>query len=506
MDLAPVPGFMATRRQRLDATTWLDQLAQARTAGARLCALWASDARATEGLYRVCVVLQQGRTLDWLELALPAGGPLDYPDVSGLFPAAGRMQRAACDLLGVRAAAGDPRPWLRHVWPQTLFPLRADAAGEAGESPTGPYPFVTVAGDGVHEIPVGPVHAGIIEPGHFRFSVVGEKVLRLEERLGYVHKGIEKRFESFPAAEGQRLAARVSGDSAVGFSWAYCMALEALCGTQPTPRALHLRALALERERLANHLGDLGALGNDAGFAFGLSQFGHLKECLLRTNTEIYGHRYPMDEVVPGGVVHDLSSAGVGRVLEELDAIESQLTQLDAIYAAHAGLQDRFVGAGRVRPELAARLGLTGLAGRASGQAFDLRCDCPAPPYDRLEVRKVIRDEGDVAARVAVRFEETRVAIELCRRLLRDLPVGDIRVPLPAPRTDRPGLGLIEGWRGPLLVALEVGSDGRIARCRPQDPSWHNWPVLEHAIIDNIVPDFPLINKSFNLSYSGHDL
>ncbi|MGB5147174.1 MAG: NADH-quinone oxidoreductase subunit C [Porticoccaceae bacterium] len=509
LELASVPGFTAVRRQRLDAEAWLDQLTQARAAGARLGALWASDARAIEGAYRVCVVLQEGRTLDWLELLLPAEGPLDYPDISGLFPAAGRMQRAAYDLLGVRATAGDQRPWLRHTWPQGLFPLRADApgdtAGDVGES-GGPYPFVSVAGDGVHEIPVGPVHAGIIEPGHFRFSVVGEKVLRLEERLGYTHKGIEKRFERFHASEGQRLAARVSGDSAVGFSWAYCMALEALCGTQPPPRALYLRALALERERLANHLGDLGALGNDAGFAFGLSQFGHLKECLLRTNADIYGCRYPMDEVVPGGVMHDLSSAAVARVLADLDALAAQLAQLDAIYTDHPGLQDRFVGAGKVAPELAARLGLIGLAGRASGQAFDLRCDCPAPPYDRLEVRKITRDEGDVAARVMVRFEETRVAIELCRQLLRDLPSGDIRGPLPAPRSDRPGLGLVEGWRGPLLVALEVGGDGRIARCRPQDPSWHNWPVLEHAIIDNIVPDFPLINKSFNLAYSGHDL
>ncbi len=275
---------------------------------------------------------------------------------------------------------------------------------------------------------------------------------------------------------------------------------------QPPPRALYLRALALERERLANHLGDLGALGNDAGFAFGLSQFGHLKECLLRTNADIYGHRYPMDEVVPGGVVHDLSPAGIERLARELDALAAQLAQLEAIYTDHAGLQDRFVGAGRVTPELAGRLGLIGLAGRASAQAFDLRCDCPAPPYERLEVRKVVRDEGDVAARVAVRFEEARVAIGLCRQIVRELPAGAICIPLPAPRTDRPGLGLIEGWRGPLLVGLEVASDGRIARCRPQDPSWHNWPVLEHAIIDNIVPDFPLINKSFNLSYSGHDL
>lgn len=506
MDLAPVPGFRAVRGARLGADDWLARLVEARAAGARLAALWASDARPAEDLYRVCALVQRAGELDWLELALPAGGPLEYPDVSGLFPAAARMQRAACDLLGVRAVAPDQRPWLRHTWSADRFPLRADAPRDPGDTAAESYPFVVVAGDGVHEIPVGPVHAGIIEPGHFRFSVVGEKVLRLEARLGYVHKGIEKRFVGLPAGEGQRLAARVSGDSAVGFSWAYCMALEALCGAELPPRALWLRALALERERLANHLGDLGALGNDAGFAFGLSQFGHLKECLLRANGEIYGCRYPMDEVVPGGVRHDLAPAAAQRLAHELDALAAQLAELEAIYTDHPGLQDRFVGAGRVTPELAVRLGLTGLAGRASGQAFDLRCDCPAPPYDRLEVQKITAQTGDVAARVAVRFGEARESIALCRRLLRDLPSGAIHSPLPAPQCDRPGLGLVEGWRGPLLIALEVAGDGRIARCRPQDPSWHNWPALEHAIIDNIVPDFPLINKSFNLSYSGHDL
>lgn len=506
LPIAPVPGFETARRRRLAADPWLAEITRGQAQGARLAALWASDARAAEGALRVCVVLQHGRTLDWLELALPADGPLEYPDLGRLFPAATRMQRAAADLLGVRAAGADGRPWLRHAWPATLAPLRAGPLGEVEPMPAIDYPFVRMAGDGVHEIPVGPVHAGIIEPGHFRFSVVGEKVLRLEQRLGYAHKGIEKRFEDMPAEDGQRLAARVSGDSAVGFSWAYCMALEALCGAEPPPRALALRSLALERERLANHLGDLGALGSDAGFGFGLAQFSHLKERLLRGNAAIYGQRYPMDEVVPGGVARDLAPPQIAAVHAELDTIERALAELAAIYADHAGLQDRFQGAGRVTPELAGRLGLIGLAGRASGQAFDLRCDCPAPPYDRLPVRLVTRTAGDVAARVEVRFEEAQVAIDLCRRLLGGLPEGDVRRPLPAPRADQSALGLVEGWRGPLLVALELAADGRIARCRPQDPSWHNWPVLEHAIIDNIVPDFPLINKSFNLSYSGHDL
>src|SRR5437773_360624 len=203
------------------------------------------------------------------------------------------------------------------------------------------YAFVPVEGEGVHEIAVGPVHAGIIEPGHFRFSVVGERVLRLEERLGYTHKGVEKRFESLSLEEGARLAARVSGDSSVAFSWAYAMALETAAACKVPERALWLRALLLERERVANHLGDLGALGNDGGLAFGLAQFSRMKEQLLRNNAALFGHRYLMDRVVPGGVTVDLDAAGAGSILAEADRLEDELRTLRGIYYDHAGLQDR---------------------------------------------------------------------------------------------------------------------------------------------------------------------
>ena len=358
----------------------------------------------------------------------------------------------------------------------------------------------------MHEIPVGPVHAGIIEPGHFRFSVVGEKVLRLEERLGYVHKGIERRFTEFPLVSGHRLAARVSGDSAVAFSWAYCQALEGMAATHLPARANWLRALALELERLANHLGDLGAIGNDAGFAFGLAQFSRLKEQLLRATEQALGQRYLMDFIVPGGTRVDLSSTGALLLLESIESILAEVKTLHTIYDEHSGLRDRFAGAGVVTPALAARLGLTGLAGRASGQAFDLRCDLPCDPYDGMELKKAVRTEGDVAARVAVRFDEVTESTRLVQRILSQLPAGLHHVGLSIPNEGALGIGMIEGWRGPLFLALEAGDSGMIRRCHPHDPSWQNWPVIEHAIIDNIVPDFPLINKSFNLSYSGHDL
>jgi Ni,Fe-hydrogenase III large subunit len=284
------------------------------------------------------------------------------------------------------------------------------------------------------------------------------------------------------------------------------MAAEQAANTPPPPRALWLRALFLERERLANHLGDLGALGNDAGFAFGLSQFSRLKENLLRVNACAFGQRYLFDAVVPGGVASDLALHGAADMIVEMDALAAEVVALRQIYDNHAGLQDRFVGAGELTPALAAQLGVIGLAGRASGQLWDLRCDVPCAPYDQLGVQRALRREGDVAARVAVRFDEVFESVRLCRQLLAQLPEGPIAAPVGNAADGTSGYGWVEGWRGPAFVALTAAPGNAIARCHPHDPSWHNWPALEHAAIGNIVPDFPLINKSFNLSYSGHDL
>ncbi len=332
-----------------------------------------------------------------------------------------------------------------------------------------------------------------------------KKVLRLEERLGYTHKGIAKRFEGLAQRDGHRLTARVSGDSTVAFSWAYCAALESLTGTIPSARAAALRALALERERIANHLGDLGAIGNDAGLAFGLTQFSGLKEQLLRHNTEVFGQRYLFDFVLPGGVACDLPVRAIPTLLAETEMLEGAVHELRAIYANHEGLQDRFLGAGRLTLDQARTLGALGMAARASGITRDLRIDQPGDPYDRLAPALAVRPEGDVAARVHVRFDETLESLRLCRLLLDTLPHGVLAIELPAAPAGRLGLGLVEGWRGPVMVALETGPEGSIRRCHPHDPSWQNWPLIEVAILGNIVPDFPLINKSFNLSYSGHD-
>ena len=509
-EFEPVPGAVTAWRAQVDAATWRLSAHQIWEHGGRLIALWAADTGRSPSVHALLAFA--GRLL-WL--TLPVKGPEpEYPDLSDLFPSANRMQRAGFDLVGVRARGDDvdKRRWLRHgAWPVNEFPLRRGFDAERRFDPVSDdYAFVRVEGEGVHEIPVGPVHAGTIEPGHFRFSIVGERVLRLEERLGYVHKGIEKRFESLPLAEGHRLAGRVSGDTTVGYAWAYAQAAESAAGITVPARAAWLRALALERERIANHLGDLGFIGNDGGFAFGLAQFSRLKEDVLRVNAAAFGHRMAMDYVVPGGVASDLLPAHAEAILAQCTALNREVPTLRGIYDEHAGLQDRFRACGYVTPALAKQLGLAGLAGRASGQAFDLRCDHPTMPYDELGVRKCSHEDGDVAARVAVRFDELIESLRLVRILVEDLPrtdlTGDVRLPVAAVAPQRVGLGVVEGWRGPVLVALEAGRDGTIRRCHPHDVSWTNWPVLEHAVIGNIVPDFPLINKSFNLSYSGHDL
>ncbi len=515
LHIARLPGAVPAWQARVDAHAWRTAAGQLAADGARLAALWACDESDRAGGARVLALYAASEGLLCLDLAL-AGEGLAFPDISDLFPSATRMQRAAHDMNGVTAvtAAGvqpDDRPWLRHAaWPADRYPLAREFAAGSQFEPTGErYTFVPVEGEGVHEIPVGPVHAGTIEPGHFRFSIVGEHVLRLEERLGYVHKGIEKRFESMGLVEGARLAGRVSGDSTVAYAWAYAMALEGMTGITPPPRALLLRALLLERERIANHLGDLGFLGNDGGLAFGLAQFSRLKEDVLRLNERVFGARYPMDKVVPGGVAIDVAPAAAELLLEQGTAIAGELRVMRRIYEDHSGLQDRFIACGRLEPDLAARLGVVGLAARASGLALDARITPGFAPYDRLGPRISVVRNGDVAARVDVRFEEAFESLRIATHALaalKDESSGATIAELRLPAAGAFGIGWVEGWRGEVIIALEAGPEGTIRRCHPHDPSWQNWPAIEHAIIGNIVPDFPLINKSFNLSYSGQDL
>ncbi len=509
LDLRPLQAPLPIWHAVVDHAAWSMVAGSIAEGGGRLVSVWGVDRRQAGQALVACAAYATAEGLAWVELPL-GDGTHSFPDLAAVFPCAGRMQRAMADLLGLQAQGShDTRPWLDHgLWPPTPLAEQLEARPPTAATAALPanYPFVRVEGDGVHEIAVGPVHAGIIEPGHWHFSVVGEKVLRLEAHLGYTHKGIERRFTELAPQDAFRLAGRVSGDSTVAYAWAYCMALESAWRCQIPARATWLRALMLERERVANHLGDLGGIANDAALGFGFSQFSRLREDWHRLSREVFGHRFMMDVVVPGGTATDPTPAQLLRIAQQCDAIERELRTLRIAYDEHAGLQDRFLLAGAVAPQRAAQLGLIGLAGRASAQALDLRCDHAWSPYDVLDVAMATQRNGDVAARVAVRFDEALESLRLVRAICTELPQGSTRAELPATGGPTLGIGWVEGWRGEVLVALEIGADARIVRCHCHDPSWQNWPALEHAIMGNIVPDFPLINKSFNLSYSGHDL
>lgn len=495
-------------RGRMEAGQLLALAREVREEGGQLIALWGSDDRQLGRGFAVHAALLTSAGLAWVSCTLPAGAPF-YPDLAHIFPQADRMQRATFDLLGITATdAVDDRKWLRHgAWPANVFPLRKDFDPSLPAThETDAYPFIRVEGDGVHEIAVGPIHAGTIEPGHFRFSVIGERILRLEQRQGYTHKGTEKRFEGMDLVTGAKLAGRVSGDSHSAYAWAYCMAVETATASAVPERAVWLRALFLEIERIINHLGDLGYLGNDVALSFGFMQFWRLKEDWMRLSARLFGHRYLFDCIVPGGVAVDISDSGCAELAAEADRIEAEVRSLKAIYDEHAGLQDRFANTGIVKPELAARLGLTGLPGRASAQAWDARAQFAQAPYDQLDVNMATHRRGDVLARAEVRFAEINESLRLIRGLLARLPAGAIHAPIEPVSATCEGLGWVEGWRGEVLVALRIGTDGKLDRVHPHDPSWQNWPLLEVGVLGNIVPDFPLINKSFNLSYSGQDL
>ncbi|AHF05255.1 hydrogenase [Marichromatium purpuratum 984] len=494
----------------LPAAHWGLLAELAADAGLRHAGLWA-DALDDERLrVQALFAAADGYLLAQTEVT---GAPPELASHTPLFPGVDRLERHAQDLLGVRFL-GHPRGtvrWTRHqAWPETAHPLCPDfplAGDHPGRTPAdGDYPIVRLQGNGVCEVPVGPVHAGVIAPGHFRFQVMGEDVLRLEERLGYVHKGIEKHAVGRDAAGLVRLAARVAADSTVAHAWAACQALERACDTEVPARALYLRALLAERERVANHLGDIGGICNDVGFGFGQSQCALLRERWQRDNANHFGHRLLMDTLVPGGVARDLDPAAPEQLIQAHGELRRVLRRLFDILDDHPPLNDRLLTTGILGRETARTLGCTGYVAKASGLDHDLRHHVPYAPYDRLRLQPaVVEHEGDVAARMRVRMREIHASLGLIEQLLAALPEGAIAMPL-TPRPEASALGLVEGWRGESIALVRLDAAGRVARYFPRDPSWFNWPALEHLILGNIVPDFPVCNKSVNGSYSGVDL
>jgi Ni,Fe-hydrogenase III large subunit len=428
-----------------------------------------------------------------------------FPSVGAVHPPSLRLERTIRDLHGLEPVGlPDPRPWLDHDRWGVKHPQGARAEAPAGSTR---YSFLSAEGENLHQIPVGPVHAGIIEPGHFRFTASGETVVRLEQRLGYVHKGIESLMVGADLDRAARLAGRVSGDSTVAYALAFAHAVEAAHDVKVPRRAAWLRALMAELERLANHFGDFGAICNDASFSMMHAQCGALRELTLRAAAAGFGHRLMMDRIVPGGVHADLDPAGATQIDNLLTEIDRIFPKLVDLYDNTASLQDRTVTTGTLTRELARRFGAGGYVGRASGRAFDARRAIAYPPYDELTFDVPVLGEGDVNARIWIRIREIEQSVILIRQVLAGLPHGSLRVDVDvAARGAGEGLGLAEAFRGDVMAWVRFDAAGRIARCHLRDPSWFQWPLLEAAIEGNIVADFPLCNKSFNCSYSGHDL
>lgn len=435
-----------------------------------------------------------------LEVTLSTKDPTLPTLADQSFPA-GRFEREMKDLYGI-VPSGHPLPrrLVRHAhWPSGWHPMRRDAGPAPEFSDTGPYPFLTVEGPGVYEIPVGPVHAGMIEPGHFRFSVVGETILKLKARLWFTHRGVEKLFQEQPATDGIQLAERISGDTSVGHALAYCLAVEDALGLEVPDDAHRLRALLVELERLYNHAADLGALANDVGFGLANSHALAIRERLLRLNQTVTGHRLLRGAIHVGGV-----SLTALPDVAELDRIAADLAEVTRLTLRNTVIHDRFAGTAILGAEPARDLGCLGYVARASGLPVDARLDHPTVV---LPIEPVTASDGDVLARYSVRRDEFAASVRLIRHLVE--ATGGVREFGAAQRHGGgggSGVGIVEGWRGTIVHRVEVDANDRMLRVKVVDPSWFNWPALPVALADTIVPDFPLTNKSFNLSYAGNDL
>jgi Ni,Fe-hydrogenase III large subunit len=425
-----------------------------------------------------------------------------YPSIGRVHAPAIRLERAMRDLYGsVAVGLPDDRPWLDHgVWPA---PAGSEPAAERQEARK--YRFLPVEGEGLHQIPVGPVHAGIIEPGHFRFTANGETVVRLEERLGYVHKGIESLCTGRGITEAARIVGRVSGDSTVAYAFAFSRAVEAACGAECPVRAQRLRGIMAELERISHHINDFGAICNDVSAVAIHAQCTLLRERILQAAQDCFGHRMMMDAIKPGGVAADLSDDGAGVLRTLLADCEQEFRTIVRVYDESPSIQDRTVTTGIVRAELARQFAAGGYVGRASGRNFDARRDIAYPPYDLLAFEVPVRLQGDVDARAWIRADEVVQSIAMIRRLLDRLEPGPVFLELPAAAASE-GAAFVEAFRGDVFLTVRLDEQGKIAHCHARDASWFQWPLLEAAIEGNIVADFPVCNKSFNCSYSGHDI
>jgi Ni,Fe-hydrogenase III large subunit/Ni,Fe-hydrogenase III component G len=492
MDL--VPGFCAQLYKKWNG---------------RLVSLFGDDARAEAGVFHLYYVFALDDAHGFFILRVPVSP--DQPrfiSLTNALPAANWQEREIQDLFGLKLE-GHPNPRrcaLHDDWPE-VYPLRRDfhlksvLAPFSGER----HKFRQVEGEGVFQVPVGPVHAGIIEPGHFLFSVAGEPVLYLQIRLFYTHKGTEKLFENIPIAHGVSLAESISGDSSFAHATAFCHAVERVAEMEAPPRARALRTVCLELERIYNHVADIGAIATDVAFVVANAHAMRLKERVLRLNEQLTGNRLLRGMTSLGGVRFDWNTEQIKALVQFVNGLRPEFESLVELVHESSSTRDRLETTGILKPATARDLGVVGLAGRASGFSHDLRRDFPHAAYGQVKFTVPVYQEGDVLRRMQVRIDEVREALGIIEQVVETLPEGPLREKLPSLPANAVALGYVEGWRGEIFHWIRTAANNRLARCKIKDPSLQNWPALSEAILGNIIPDFPVVNKSFNLSYSGTD-
>jgi Ni,Fe-hydrogenase III large subunit/Ni,Fe-hydrogenase III component G len=502
----PHPNEICIDLRRTDARA---AAAYLRSAGCRHVSVFAEDRTGEESLAYLYYVFEHPQDRRYLIVRAPVDPrQAEFPSMAAEVPALNWQEREIQDWFGIEAI-GHPNPRrvaLHDNWPD-VHPLRKEFPIETvlppfeGER----HVYRPTLGEGVFQIPVGPVHAGTIEPGHFNFAVAGEPILYLQLRMFYTHKGIEKRFEQLPLHHAVFLAESVSGDSSFSHGTAFCQAVERIAGVAIPPTASLTRTILLELERIYNHVADIGAIATDVGFVIANAHASRLREAMLRLNEELTGSRLLRGVVCPGGTRRALDRGRLQASLTALAEFERQFDGVVDMIESSDSTRDRLERTGFLHPEKARDLGIVGVGGRASGQDLDVRRDHPYAAYESLTFQVPVYREGDVMRRMQVRIDEVRQSLALIREAQSRLEFGRHRVPVPPLPADECALGAVEGWRGEILYWIRAGEDNRIARCKVKDPSLNNWPALVEAVQGNIVPDFPVINKSFNLSYSGTD-
>ncbi len=468
--------------------------------------LFAADERASRAVFGIQCVFESARGC-WVMVSmdLPETAPW-FDSLAKSVYSAGLFEREIKEMFGIEPK-GNPDLRRLHlhdeVWPEGNYPLRRDFKGMR-EGSTGEYKFTRVDGEGIFEVPVGPVHAGIIGPGHFRFSAAGEPIINLEIRLGFTHRGVEKLFEGKTCPDAVRLAECVSGDSVFAHSLAFTRAAEKVSGMSVPVEGEYLRGICLELERMYNHANDIGGIAVDVGFSFPAARAALIKERILRLNEHIFGSRYLKNVNGPGGAAAEISGETRRMLLESVREIRGELTDLSRVLYGSVSFMDRVDTTGILKKKTAEDLGVVGLAARASGIARDLRKDFPGV-YKEAGFKIAVQEAGDVLSRLKVRIFEFEESCRLIEFFAGKLLGGETNCK-GAELKAGSALGYAEGWRGPVLYWVKVNASGAIERCKIVDPSFHNWQGLSYAVLGDIIPDFPLCNKSFDLSYSGNDL